>query len=225
MKVQRLLTVALLLCIQITIANAAIISGYSFTTPFNNEGNGEFMKILPGFDISDPQNTVGNNNFESPNLWGFDEDPHVAIGMGGLLAEIGGLLAPGTLVASHYLFFDPKTLNENDGYYQRGWVSFDTDILAIFTSKASLFASDYLANTGVTYLNPNQRGLEPNDAVWIDPIDPKKVQIEWRANTPGDYVRVLTKSSQSKPVPDSGSSIAFMVLGLVLSLAICRIRR
>lgn len=225
MNIRRLAAFALLLCTQSYWANATIISGYSFTTPKDTQGNGEFVKILPGFDISNPQNTVGNDNFQSPNLWGFDEDQNVAIGPSGLTAEIGGFLAAGTVVASHYIFFDPKTLNENDGFHQSGWVTFNANILAIFTSKASLFASDYLAHTGVSYLNPDQRGLEPNDAAWIDPIDPTKLHVDWRANTPGDYIRVLTERSTTVSVPDSGSSMAFLFIGLVISVVICRIRK
>jgi hypothetical protein len=65
-------------------------------------------------------------------------------------------------VASHYVFFDP-------GPSQNviGTVDFDSDVLAIITTTDHLATSDFLANTGVNYLNPGQRGLEPGDSVTI----------------------------------------------------------
>ena len=59
------------------------------------------------------------------------------------------------------------------------------------TSTATLAASDFLANTGVNYLNPGARGLEPGDSVTIN--GPKQILFDTFASSPGDYVRVLTE--------------------------------
>lgn len=221
-----ILPLALLTVCQIS--QAIIIDGFAFTTPNDGLGNGAFVKIAPGFTQSNPDNTVGLNTFDSPNLWGFDEDQNVAVGPLGLTAEIGGFLAPGTVVASHYVFFDPRTRNLRDGYHQEGWVEFDADILAIFTSQTSLAASDYLANTGVTYQNPELRGLEmsggSSDSATIDGTDPRKVVVSWNASSPGDYIRVLTKYSPGAevPVPDSGTTASLLLLGIIGLAAVRR---
>lgn len=206
------------------VAYGIIVTGYSFTQP-NDWGHGSFVKLFPPFTESNPDNTVGDNNFNSPNLWGFDEDQNVAVPLGGLTPDIGAFLVEGAIVASHYLFFDPKTRNESDGYRQEGWVEFDSNVLAVFTSRDSLYATDYLAHTGVTYLNPEQRGLELDDMVWIDGTNPKRVNVEWCACTPGDYVRILTeKSPGGEEVPDSGLTITLMSIGLLILMVAHKVK-
>jgi hypothetical protein len=50
----------------------------------------------------------------------------------------------GTTVASHYIFFDPGTVQTIFGT-----VNFDSNVVGIITSTGHLAASDFLANTGV----------------------------------------------------------------------------
>src|SRR5256885_17135455 len=65
-------------------------------------------------------------------------------------------------------------------------------------------ASDFLANTGVNYLNPLARGLEPGDSVTISGA--KQILCDTFASAPGDYVRVLTAfSPTAATVPEPGS--------------------
>jgi hypothetical protein len=66
----------------------------------------------------------------------------------------------------------------------------------------------------VNYLNPSQRGLESGDSVTISATDPKTVDIDWTASTPGDYVRILTEFSPSA-VPEA-ETYAMMLAGLGL---------
>ena len=186
-------------------ASHAIVMGGAVTV-----GSGSFIELTPPLAGSNPVNTVGNNTFQNPNLYAFNEDQNVAVGVGGLTPDIGAFLAEGTIVASHYVFFDP-----NASARQEGYVLFDAAILAIFTSTASLSASDYLANTGVTYLNPGLRGLESGDSATINGSNDKRLDVDWRASTPGDYVRVLTARSPGAPVPDSGATAALFGLGIV----------
>lgn len=178
-----------------TQASATILNG-SVTS-----GGGVFVNLSVPFTESDPDNTVGNDTFQDLNLYGFDEGQNINIlsdldvevladGLGG--SSGSGTIAAGTLVASHYIFFDPDGVAN-----QEGTVTFDSDILGILTSTSSLLASDSLLNTGVTYLNPTLRGLESGDNVSI--IGLNMISVDWAAGTPGDYVRVLTAFSPGAP--------------------------
>lgn len=208
MKNKTLLTISFaFIAFSSQISQATIIGG-------GTTGTGSF------FDLSlSPPASVGNDNFQNPNLYGFNEDQNVAVGAGGLTANQGLLLlAQGTIVASHYIFFDPSGLTT-----QVGHVLFDADILSIFTSQTTLDASDYLANTGVTYLSTNLRGLESGDSATINGTNAKQLDVNWRAGTPGDYIRVLTKKSPGA-VPDNGTTALLLSLGLG-ALALVRRRK
>lgn len=185
-----------------TAASATIVSGTASTA---------FQKLsVPLANPFCAANSVGNDCFQSPNLFGFDEKQNTVVAGSALSVDdigggVAGVLAVGTVVASHYVFFDPTQGSVV------GTVEFDSDILGIITSTGALFASDYLANTGVNYLNPGARGLEQGDSVTITGAR----EITWRttASTPGDYVRVLTKFSPGV-VPEPGS---LALVGLALA--------
>ena len=103
-----------------------------------------------------------------------------------LTVDVGSSpLKAGTIVASHYVFFDP-----GPDQSVVGTVNFDADVLAIITSTSNLANSDFLANTGINYLSPALRGLEAGDAVTISGA--RQISFDVTAGTPGDYVRVLT---------------------------------
>lgn len=195
--------------VAVSSANATIIGGAV------TDGSGSFVLLEPGFTDSDPDNTVGDDTFQNPNLYGFDEDQNTAVEDAPLNVDIlaatgvAGQLPVGTVVASHYIFFDPQGSTSQEGY-----VDFDSDILAILTSTDTLAASDYLANTGVTYLNPGLRGLEPGDSAAVDPVDARRLVVDWSASTPGDYVRVLTEFSPGAEAPAPGT-IALLLAGIV----------
>ncbi len=210
MKQSILISGLMTLLVAVPSANATIIDG---DVTF---GSGSFVELSMGFTSSTPANTVGSNNFQSPHLYAFNEDQNTAILNTPLNVDIlastgtAGTLAVGTIVASAYVFFDPASFSQ-----QRGWVDFDSDILAIITGSANLDASDYLANTGVTYLSSGLRGLEWNDTVSIDAGNSMRMNVDWRANSPGDYVRVLTAYSPGAvSVPEPGV-LALLGLGLV----------
>jgi len=184
--------------------HAVIISGSV------ESGSGSFVKLSPGFTESNPDNTVGKNTFQTPNLYGFDEAQNVAVASGGLLPDIGSFIEPGTIVASHYIFFDP-----HKSASQTGNVLFDAKILGILGTTDSLFTSDYLAQTGITYLNPRLRGLESRDKVEINELNTKRIDLNWRASSPGDYIRVITETSPTAAqVPDSGNTFILLGTGL-----------
>lgn len=203
-------------------AHATIIGGgVTGGTAFG--AGGTFVKIAPGFTESTPDNTVGNDTFNSPNLWGFDEDQNVLVGPGNLAVDLiagggSGTILAGTEVASHYIFFDPVS------HSQTGYVDFDAKILAVITTTARLAASDYLANTGVTYLNPGLRGLEAGDSATISGTDDHRLLVNWTASSPGDYVRVLTEHSPGA-VPEAGSTLVLAGAALLAIGAVRRSRR
>ena len=168
--------------------SGAIISG-SVTGGSALTAGGIFVKLTPPLQNPfGPVDSVGNDNFQSPNLFGFDEQQNVVL-TSPLTAEIGSSpLAAGTVVASHYVFFDPgPSLNVI------GTVNFDANVLAICTSTTSLASSDFLAATGVNYLSTSLRGLEAGDSVTIS--GPRQILVSVAANSPGDYVRVLTAAA------------------------------
>ncbi len=180
-----------------TIISGEVTGGTSLTQ------GGTFIKLSVPFTESDPDNTVGNNNFQNPNLYGFDEGQNIDItvdlavniladGMGG--GGGAGIVPMGSTVASHYIFFDP-----NANTTQTGTVTFDSEIFGIITSSGNLGDSDFLINTGVNYLNPGLRGLESGDSVTITGL--QTISVDWFAGSPGDYVRVLTDFSPGAVIP------------------------
>jgi hypothetical protein len=194
-------------------ASATIISG-SVTGGTAQTAGGTFVKLsVPLANPFGPPDSVGNDNFQSPNLFGFDEDQNVVL-TAPLVVDVGTSPIPiGTIVASHYIFFDPGPTQ-----HVIGTVDFDSDVLAVITSTPNLAASDVLANTGVNYLNSALRGLEAGDSVTIS--GPRQILFDTVANSPGDYVRVLTEFSpaaESVPEPATWTMILIGIAGTVLA--------
>lgn len=116
-------------------------------------------------------------------------------------------------MASHYIFFDP-----GPSQHIIGTVNFDSAVLAIITSTANLAASDFLANTGVNYLNPGNRGLEAGDSVTIS--GPRQILFDTMASSPGDYVRVLTELSPAAAAAPEPGTTSELGAGLLLLAAL-----
>jgi hypothetical protein len=202
------LSLAFLLLAMSVPAMATILDGTE-TGGTARDAGGVFVKLtLPFFNPFGPPNAVGNDTFQSPNLYGFDEDQNILLAAP-LQIDVGaGPIASGTTIASHYVFFDP-----GPSQHVIGVVNFDSDILGIITSTGFLAASDFLANTGVTYLSPSARGLEAGDSVTISGT--RQILFDTFASSPGDYVRVLTAFSPlAAAVPEPASAL-LLALGLV----------
>ena len=145
------------------------------------------------FVLLDPNDgfTVGKDNFNTCHLYAFDEDQNIVlpepirVDIGG----VDGLIAQGTEVASHYVFFD--SIDDT----QFAYVEFDAPILGVAAYQDTMGATDFLANTKVTYIGERLRGLEENDEVWIDPERPERLYVLWAGSSPGDYIRVFTARS------------------------------
>lgn len=197
----------------------ATITGGAVTGGTAQTAGGTFVKLSPPLaNPFGPPNSVGNDNFQSPNLFGFDEDQNILL-VAPLVVDAGASpIAAGTTVASHYVFFDP-----GPSQHVIGTVDFDADILGIITSTATLAASDFLANTGVDYLNPGLRGLEAGDSVTISGA--RQILFDTVASSPGDYVRVLTAFSPAAaavPEPDSAVLLAGGLVALALRRRLVR---
>lgn len=134
---------------------------------------------------------VGQDNFNTDHLYAFNEDQNITL-QAPIRVDIGGVdgqIAAGTEVASHYVFFDSL-----QGIHF-GYVDFDAPILGIAAYQDTMAATDFLANTNVTYIGTTLRGLEQGDMVWVDETDPNRLWVYWAGSSPGDYVRVFTERS------------------------------
>lgn len=186
-----------------TIIGGSVTGGTAFTA------GGTFVKLtVPLANPFGPPNSVGNDTFQSSNLYGFDEDQNILLGAP-LMIDVGSSpLTAGMIVASHYIFFDPNSTESIIGT-----VDFDSDVLGIVTSTNHLLSSDFLANTGVNYLNPSARGLEYGDFVTISGL--RQIQFDTQASSPGDYVRVLTAFSPAAVPEPETYGMLLVGLGLI----------
>ncbi|MEL6316537.1 MAG: hypothetical protein AAFR16_02735 [Pseudomonadota bacterium] len=149
-------------------------------------GEGRFVKLDTSAGFA-----VGADTFDDDNLYAFDEDQNIVLAAP-IRVDIGGeggVIPAGREVASHYVFFDSL-----DGV-QHGYVDFDAEILGVAAFQDTMAATDFLADTAVTYISIELRGLEPGDHVWIDEDDPRRLWVLWAGSSPGDYVRVFTAKS------------------------------
>jgi len=186
------------------IVSGTVTGGSAFTA------GGTFVKLTPPLmNPFGPPNSVGNDNFQSPDLYGFDEDQNIVLSSP-LAVDVGASPIPaGTTVASHYIFFDPGPVEE-----VIGTVNFDSSVLGIITSTARLAASDILANTGVNYLSPGDRGLEPGDSATIS--GPQQILFDTTASSPGDYIRVLTAFSPGAAAAPEPGFLPMVGSGMVI---------
>ncbi|WP_306113357.1 hypothetical protein [Roseovarius sp. MMSF_3305] len=154
-------------------------------------GTGKFVKLETTTPFS-----VGADNFNDDNLYAFDEDQNILVDTP-LRVDIGGTngtIPRGTIIASHYVFFDSWGRNLRPQY---GYVDFDAPILGVATTERTMAATDFLANTSVRYISAELRGLEEGDSVKLDRDHPNRLWVRWAASTPGDYIRVFTQMSPS----------------------------
>jgi hypothetical protein len=169
---------------------------------------GTFVKLTtPLLNPFGPPDSVGNDNFQSPNLFAFDEIQNFTLSAP-LVEDVGlSTIAAGTVISSYYVFFDPGPTEE-----VIGTVNFDSTVLGIITGTSALASSDFLAAAGVNYLNPADRGLEAGDSVTISGA--QQILFDTVASSPGDYVRVITVGTpETTPAPEPGSA-APMALGV-----------
>ncbi|MET1412441.1 hypothetical protein ABVF61_09255 [Roseibium sp. HPY-6] len=152
----------------------------------DQRGNGKFVLL----DTSTPF-SVGADNFNTDNLYAFDEDQNILLSEP-IRVDFGGdngVIRQGETIASHYVFFDSFA-----GVHY-GYVDFDAPILGIAAFQDTMAATDFLANNDVNYISTELRGLEPGDRVWVDSQSPNRLWVFWAGSSPGDYIRVFTEKS------------------------------
>lgn len=131
-------------------------------------GDGRYVKL----DTAEPF-AVGEDTFNDPNLYAFDEDQNIELKQP-IRVDIGGeggVIPAGQVVASHYVFFDSIS------GVQFGYVDFDAEILGVAAFQDTMAATDFLANTNVDYISVELRGLERGDSVWIDDENPTRLWV------------------------------------------------
>ena len=183
----RLAVCSIALSLTAQIASAVVLDGEIL----RQTGSGTFVKLDPSTPFA-----VGYDTFNDDNLYAFDEDQNITL-IEPIRVDIGGVngaIAAGTVVASHYVFFDSLS----GTHY--GYVYFDAAILGVAAFQGTMAATDFLANTDVQYLSTDLRGLEQGDYVWIDEDDPNRLWVYWAGSSPGDYIRVFTETSPGAPM-------------------------
>lgn len=169
-------------CLLTSPLSATVIDGKIL----RQNGNGAFVKLK-----TDVPFDVGADNFDTDHLYAFDEDQNITL-VEPIRVDIGaprGAIPAGTVVASHYVFFDSLS-----GIHI-GTVDFDAPILGVAAYQDTMGATDFLANTRVNYISTELRGLEEGDQVWIDEDNPNRLWVYWAGSSPGDYIRVFTAQS------------------------------
>lgn len=167
-------------------------------------GAGGDVEVLTLPLTGTPGNTVGEDNFQDDDtFFAFDEAQDVMLTSSltvNLDTTTTATVDAGTMVDSHYVFFDP--LGFVTGTAE---INFSGNILGVIVSGTALAATDAtLGLAGVTYANPDFRSLEDGDTF---SISGNTLTISLLGFSPGDYVRVLTEAA---PVPLPGAALFFL---------------
>ncbi|MEL7448400.1 MAG: thrombospondin type 3 repeat-containing protein [Pseudomonadota bacterium] len=136
--------------------------------------------------ICDPIGPVGDNNFDSFDLFAFEEQQAVELDAP-LVLNSSDTISPGEVVSSYYVIWDPISSNTVEAT-----ITFPDTIIGVIADRENLQASEFLGDASATYLNPNSLGLEGSDTFSIDGAN---LMIDFSAGTPGDSVRVLLGSA------------------------------
>lgn len=215
-----LLAISVVLILSDGLAKASIINVTMNTGP-GFEANTFVYLTPPWGNLSTPADTVGNNNFQNnTTLFAFDEFA------GNLSAPVTPDLGPmavipaGTPVASHFIFYDPQTINFDVG----ATIQFDQPILGVIRRTSTLDATDSIfAHPLVNYPTPDMRGLETSDILTIIASD--TIRIDWRAGRPGDHIRVITGFVPTSAVIPEPASLALYGLGVGTCILGCVLRK
>ena len=77
----------------------------------------------------------------------------------------------------------------------------------------------------VNYQSPRLRGLERRDSALVDSSDERRLLLDWRASSPGDYIRVFTLGTVVEeevptptPVPTPASGLALLTAFAAFSM-------
>lgn len=163
-----------------------------------------------------PPPVVGSDNIDRDVIYAFNEKQGVTLGSE-LTPDEGTPIASGTKVDSHFVFYDPDV-----ALRRIATVKFSGPILGIMTTFAGQVATAAFENPSTTYLYSTYTGLElgtgPATEDYLTILAPDLLEVNFRAITPGDYIRVFTESAVPEPS-------TWAMLGLGLGLVIFGYRR
>lgn len=175
-----------------------------------------------------PGDTIIPDSYNDDTLYVWNEKQNVLLGSNLKVDRVADETAPyivgssgnyeivaGTIVASHYLQWDPAGSKR-----VHAELAFDSEIFAFITADQKLFDSDLVL--GLDTLNYNDfslRGLESGDTVNYG-TDFTTVEIDWQASNPGDWTRLITaRSPRAAIIPAPGAvllgSIGAGLVGLL----------
>lgn len=206
----------------------AIIGGTSTATTRGGDllGTFDFKKLDPAPSIID------TNRFESLSVQGFDEKQNIALDQDSFVSDGFNepnrsnstvLIPKGTLVSSHFLFFDPPSIR----VVWSGEMTFDQEIIGISTSRGE-FTNDNsrtrLFGLETTSYNLPGRALDSNPGgpvVLRDMVsfDGNVLSFNISAgSTSIDPLRVITRGNEVTSVPEpltllgTGTALGFIPL-------------
>ncbi len=108
----------------------------------------------------------------------------------------GLYLDVGTIVASHYFQWDPGNGSDNR---VNATVNTDSQVFAFITKTKKLSDSD--AQLGLPSLDYADFGLRGLESIDTTVFNGGAVDLSWRANSPGDWTRMITAFSPAAVVP------------------------
>jgi hypothetical protein len=150
--------------------------------------------ILSGPIMIEPPAVLGPNAIGDPQFFAFYEKQNMVLDHD---VKVGKKvwIDKGTLVSSNYILYDPTDLVR-----QSVTITFDSEILGVITKNKKLKKTDFMGRDDVEYKKFRHRGREHRDRYVISP-DGQSITFYFRANDPGDYVRVITAGVETPPPP------------------------
>lgn len=136
--------------------------------------------------ICAPIGEVGDDNFNSINVYAFEEQQGVELTEDLFIDQVNFIPA-GEFVSSFYVVFDPAISRQVEAT-----VTFPDTVIDVISDRDQLIASEFLGNASAIYLNPTLLGLEPIDTFTIAG---NQVSIDFTASSPGDSIRVILGSA------------------------------
>jgi hypothetical protein len=160
----------------------------------------------------DPPEVLRRDPLSSDDFYAFYERQNQVLAQA-LAVDGGGSIEIGTRVSSHYVIYDPTRRRRNSMT-----IAFDSPILGVMSKGKLLRASDWIGAEGVEYRPFRHRRFERRDDYRISEDD-LSVTLRMRANSPGDYFRIVTAGRTLTPppppvdddptVPEPGAALLF----------------
>ena len=149
--------------------------------------------LISGPRMIDPPAVLGRDPIGSESFYAFYEQQNQVLTQA--LRTDAGWIDAGTRVSSHYVLYDPTERSRRSIT-----ITFDAPILGVMSTGRRLRGSDWIGADGVEYRSFRHRRFEWRDAYRIS-ADGYSVTLRMRANSPGDYFRIVTAGRTLTPPP------------------------